>query len=167
MLGGKMSLKSEEGLGSEFSFTLPNSLIHATEEEVVPNNSNPMEIFDRKLKILIAEDDDPSFLHLSILLKNLASEIMRASDGREAVKLCEENTDIDLILMDIKMPVMDGVAATQEIRRFNSHVFIMAQTAYALVGENKNAIAAGCNDYITKPIDREELEYKIEALFKK
>lgn len=167
MLGGKMSLKSEEGLGSEFSFTLPNSLIHATEEEVVPNNSNPMEIVDRKLKILIAEDDDPSFLHLSILLKNLASEIMRASDGREAVKLCKENTDIDLILMDIKMPVMDGVAATQEIRRFNSHVFIMAQTAYALVGENKNAMAAGCNDYITKPIDREELEYKIEALFKK
>ena len=162
MLGGHIQLQSEEGQGSVFSFTLPSTVVQVKEEKVVPQNDYPMDTQNKKLKILIAEDDEPSFLHLSILLKNFASEILRASDGEVAVELCKEHPDIDLILMDIKMPVMDGVTATQEIRRFNTQVHIMAQTAYALVGENQNAMAAGCNDYITKPIDREELDSKIK-----
>ncbi len=162
MLGGYIRLQSEEGQGSVFSFTLPNTVVQVKEEKVVTQNYLPIDTQNKKLKILIAEDDEPSFLHLSILLKNFASEILRASDGKVAVELCKEHPDIDLILMDIKMPVMDGVTATREIRRFNTQVHIMAQTAYALVGENQNAMAAGCNDYITKPIDREELESKIK-----
>ena len=83
------------------------------------------------------------------------------------VELCEKNPDIDLILMDIKMPELSGYDATKKIREFNKDIIIIAQTAYSLTGDKEKAIEAGCNEYITKPIDKKELMEKIEVLFKK
>ena len=89
---------------------------------------------------------------------------MYASNGEQALELCKSNPDIELILMDMKMPKMDGYSATREIRKFNKDVIIIAQTAFALEGDREKAIASGCNDYITKPIKKDELLKKIEKL---
>jgi len=105
----------------------------------------------KKLKILIAEDDKITKFILKEFTLNLSKEILEVSTGIDAVKICHQNPDIDLVLMDIQMPEMDGYEATRQIRTFNKDVFIIAQTAYALTSDREKAIAAGCNDYISKP----------------
>ena len=110
-----------------------------------------------KLKILIAEDDYISYLYISTILKNMATELIHAKTGIETIELCKKHPDIDVILMDIKMPLLNGYEATKKIREFNKDVRIIAQTAYALSGDNEKAIDAGCSDYITKPINKEIL----------
>jgi len=92
-------------------------------------------------------------------------EILKARTGLEAVEVCHNNPDIDLILMDIRMPEMSGYEATKEIRQFNKEVVIIAQTAYGLTGDREKAIEAGCNDYITKPIKKDELLAIIQKHF--
>ena len=84
----------------------------------------------------------------------------------EAIEACKKNPDIDLILMDIRMPVMNGHEATRIIREFNKEVIIIAQTAFALAGDREIAIEAGCNDYLTKPIDKAELLAIIDQYIK-
>lgn len=87
--------------------------------------------------------------------------------GTEAVKACRNNPNIDLILMDIQIPEIDGYQATQQIRQFNNKVVIIAQTAYALSGDREKSVDVGCNDYITKPIKKEELLSLIQKSFNK
>ena len=94
-------------------------------------------------------------------------EITLVKNGIDAVKTCRDNSDIDLILMDIKMPLMDGYEATRQIRQFNSNVIIIAQTAYALTGDDKKAIDSGCNDYISKPIKKDQLLALVKKYFNK
>jgi len=103
-------------------------------------------------KILIAEDDDMSKEFLSMVFTKCCKEIFNATTGVEAVEVCRNNPDIDLVLMDIRMPEMNGYEATRQIREFNKDVVIIAQTAYGLSGDREKAIDAGCNDYISKPI---------------
>ena len=110
------------------------------------------------LKILIVEDDETSEIFITITVREFGKEILVVRTGTEAIEACHNNPDIDLILMDIKMTGMDGYEATRQIRQFNKEVVIIAQTAYALVGDMEKAIKAGCNDYITKPIMKEELK---------
>lgn len=106
-----------------------------------------------ELKFLIVEDNEESAYLLKTLLAKFQAEILLALNGEQAVKICEKHKDINLILMDIKMPVMDGFRATQKIREFNKEVVIIAQTAYAHESDTEQALAIGCNDLITKPID--------------
>jgi len=106
------------------------------------------------LKILIVEDDLASETYITIVVKIFSKEILVVRNGVEAVKTCHDNPDLDLILMDIKLPEMDGYEATRQIREFNKDVIIIAQTAYAFTGEREKAIEAGCNDYISKPISK-------------
>lgn len=108
---------------------------------------------DKKLKILVTDDDEVSEMLISMAFKDFSSEILKAANGAEAVAACRRHPDIDLIMMDIKMPVMDGYEATRQIRQFNKEVIVIAQTAFAMVGDKEDAMAAGCNDYISKPID--------------
>ena len=82
---------------------------------------------------------------------------MHAETGAEAVDICQKNPDIDLVMMDIKMPGMDGFEATRRIRRFNKEVIIIAQTAYVMRGDRDKTLEAGCNDYLGKPINKNEL----------
>ena len=109
------------------------------------------------LKILIVEDDLASETYITIVVKIFSKEILVVRNGVEAVETCHDNPDLDLILMDIKLPKMDGYEATRQIREFNKDVIIIAQTAYALTGEREKAIEAGCNDYISKPISKVSL----------
>jgi CheY-like chemotaxis protein len=111
----------------------------------------------KKIKMLIAEDNEVSYLHLSIIIKDFAREILYAENGQLAVELVKNNPDVDLVLMDLKMPIMDGETALLEIRKFNKKVSIVAQTAYALEGDREKLIKFGFDDYISKPIDKQIL----------
>ena len=119
------------------------------------------------LKILIAEDDEASGTLISIVVKMYGKEIIKVKTGVEAVETCRNNTDIDLVLMDIQMPEMDGYEATRQIRQFNKDVIIIAQTAFGLTGDREKSIQAGCNDYISKPIGKDKLQALIQEHFNK
>lgn len=118
-----------------------------------------------KLKVLIVEDDSPSEVLLTELIKPFTRHALIAVSGRKAIQLCEENPDIDLILMDIRMADIDGYEAARQIRVFNKEVIIIAQTAYAMPYEDANAKEAGCNDFLTKPIYRTELYNVVQKYF--
>lgn len=102
--------------------------------------------------ILIAEDDDVSYTYLEILLSEENCRILRAFDGKETIEMVRNNPEIDLVLMDLKMPEINGIEATYEIRKFNTHIPIIAQTAYVFESDRIEALNAGCNDYFSKPI---------------
>ncbi|NBC82139.1 MAG: response regulator [Bacteroidetes bacterium] len=111
-------------------------------------------------RILVVEDDYTSFFFLEELLEQIKATLVHATDGTEACKICE-NEQIDLVLMDIQMPMMDGYEATRKIRKFRPSLPIIAQTANALHSDKVKSIEAGCNDYIAKPIIASELIEKI------
>jgi len=161
MLGGEIGVESTEGLGSTFWFTLPLEPRSVVQPEIIPDSEQVSEPgADRPEKrpiILVAEDDEDSYLYLSEALSGLTQKLIRTTTGTETVELCRNHPGIDLILMDIKMPLMDGYEATRQIRKFNKEVVIIAQTAYALTGDKEKALEAGCNDYMTKPVNKNRL----------
>jgi hypothetical protein len=108
-------------------------------------------------KILIVDDDFASQLMLEIILEDYCKFPLIATNGMDAVRLCKENPDIDIILMDIKMPELDGYQATKKIREFNKDIIIIAQTSYAFPEDREKAINAGCNDYLSKPYNQSGL----------
>jgi CheY-like chemotaxis protein len=117
------------------------------------------------LKILVAEDDETSQMLIKMTLRQYSRELLMANTGEQAVEICHNNPDIDLILMDMKMPVMDGYEATLKIREFNRDVIIIAQTAHALWGDREKTLDAGCTDYLTKPINPDDLKSVMQKYF--
>jgi len=161
---------SEEGSGSTFYFTLPaksDSAETQIADKKISSQNEKTKPKVKGLKILIVEDDEASRQFLSILIKDFGNEILEVQTGNETLELCRQHKDIDLILMDIQMPGLDGYEATRRIREFNNDVIIIAQTAYGLSGDSEKALEAGCNDYIAKPIKKDELLTLIQKYFKK
>jgi len=121
----------------------------------------------RTKKILIVEDDVSSRLYLNKILEKTGAALLNACDGKEAIDAAMADNGIDIILMDIQLPVVDGYGAAKKIREFRNDVIIIAQTAYSLLGDREKIIASGFDDYIVKPIFPQQLIEKLVKSIRK
>jgi PAS domain S-box-containing protein len=155
LLKGQISVQSELNVGTTFRVSIPVKTDEVVEIEQIKNVKQAA-----VNTILIVEDEYSNYQYLSALLEETDCKILYAPNGKQAVEMCREKAEIDLIFMDIKMPIMDGITATKLIKEFRKEIPIIAQTAYALETEKETYVGV-FDDYITKPIDEETLIAKV------
>ncbi len=168
LLGGTISVESEPRLGSKFIIDIPvdsiKKQVNTSKAQTNKKNAlnNPIKYNWNNITILVAEDEDLNYKVLDTCLSRTQANIIRARDGKSAVEIFK-NQKIDLVLMDIQMPGMDGYEATQEIKKLNNRTPVIAQTSFAMIGEKERCLQAGCDDFITKPLKIEVLLEKLKA----
>ena len=167
MLAGTIHLDSSLGKGSVFSFEVPLCVVNEPilEKKSGKNKISFLHKWGNKT-LLLAEDEEDNASFIQTALMPSGINIITVINGFEAVEICRKNKDISLVLMDIKMPEMDGLEATRIIRSFNKEIPIIATTAYALSSDAEKCIEAGCDDYIPKPIMIDQLLFIIDKYFK-
>ncbi len=165
-LGGKIWVEPAKTKGSVFYFTIPCIF----EEDKTTDDKDIIKMTQMNpligLNVLIVEDDEISYMFLKEILTPAGVKIIRAGDGKQAVKLVKESDKIDMILMDIKMPVMGGLEATGQIKKLKPEIPIIMQTAFASSVDEQKSFQAGCDDYISKPIKKDELLNKMSRIAK-
>lgn len=164
MMGGKLSVESSPGKGSIFNFSVRLNKIENENPVSTMKVSTPSK---KKICLLIVEDEDSNMQFLKSIARTQAYEIITAKDGQNAVELFKENKNIDLVLMDIQLPLLNGFEATKQIKMLRAEVPVIAVTAYALVGDREKAIEAGCDDYLAKPFSKSDLIELIEKYLSK
>ncbi len=165
LLGGNMRLQSEKNEGATFFVTIPYKPVFKPD-----TLKDAVEATDHTSVILIVEDEEVNFLYLDTLLKDLIPsdcEILHAKNGYDAVEACKLNKDINLVFMDLKMPVLNGYEATKQIKQISPSLIIIAQTAYVTKNEHDQAISAGCEAVISKPITSEIVQSILQKYFNK
>lgn len=164
MLGGEIFVKSKIGFGSSFTFTLPLKLDAAIKE----SKENKLVKITRNVNgktILIAEDNTINFLLLKKIVESKGHFVIRAINGQEAIALCVENLDIDLVFMDIKMPILNGFQSFEQIKALKPNLPVIAQTACSSFEDKDKIIQCGFSDYITKPFDKEKVYEVLDIAF--
>jgi len=157
LMGGTIWLDSWPGEGSTFWFTLPLLKTQNPAPEVQPFAEPERKVDLSGKTILVVEDVDTNYFYLSSLLKKLNCRVLRASNGQKAVEMGVNDPSINMILMDIELPLKNGYEATREIKALRPDLPIVAQTAFAMMGERERSEEAGCDDYMAKPIRKDQL----------
>jgi PAS domain S-box-containing protein len=152
LLGGKIWLESKLGKGTIFYIKIPIKKNNSSSENK-KNDSNKKSFTN--LNVLVVEDEKSNFLYLKTILESIKTKVIHAWNGKEAIDIINKDIPVDIILMDFKMPEVNGFEATREIKKTNPNLTIIAQTAYAMGGDKEKALNAGCDDYISKPIKKE------------
>ena len=154
LMGGTIRTESIKGVGSLFVINLPCEIMVRDRKET--EQKPPVRNQVSRPVILIAEDEDSNYLLMELILKS-SFNVIRAETGLEAVEMCRQTPGIRLVLMDIKMPKMNGFTATGEIKKFSPDLPVIALTAYAEIGMHEKCLEAGCDGYLTKPVNKELL----------
>ncbi len=165
LMGGNITLQSEKGVGSTFTLFIPYKRGEKAKLNTKPISNNAKTIANvEKYTILIAEDEKINYMFLSNLLKNINANlnIINAFNGAEAFEICIKNSSINLVLLDLKMPIMSGFEATTLIKGLRPGIPIVAQTAYSTEKDKQKAFSAGCDDFLSKPIKKEILQKTID-----
>ena len=162
MMGGSLSLKSQEGKGSEFTFILPRKEIKQSLPKKLEGRNPVIPSNFQSPHILIVEDEETNRLYLEAVLRRISTSVYFAKTGDEALSIFTKYAEtgiphLDIILLDIKLPDMSGLDIARKIRSRDDNITIIAQTAYALRGDREKALEAGCSDYLSKPIKRNAL----------
>jgi PAS domain S-box-containing protein len=171
LLGSKIAVHSHPAQGSTFSFIFPVKDIKSKLADESPSflaEEPTIKIPDlNNKKILVAEDDSSNYLFIESFLKRSGANILWARDGMQALEIFKAEHDIDLIIMDIRMPNLDGIEATGKIRKIDTKIPIIALTAYAFTNDQKKSLQAGCNDYLSKPVKLDILSETLNKFLKK
>ncbi len=160
LLGGKISIESKVGEGSVFYVSIPYKRVKIGSSQDEDNNKSE----DEKFKILVVEDEEVNFLYMETLLRRISNDIhiIQASTGEEAVRFCKQKNAVDLILMDIRLPGQNGIEATKQIKQIYPDLPVIAHSAYTSDSDIEKSMRAGFDDYITKPISKENLLQVLE-----
>lgn len=159
LLGGEMWVESKKNKGSTFHFTLPEKAPAQNDVSIEPKYSK-----SGQLVVLVAEDDDSNYKYIEIVLKKASFKVLRSNNGFETVDICRKSPEISILLTDMKMPGMDGLESTRQIRKLLPQLPIIALSGLISSEDENAARKAGCNDYIIKPVSKTRLLDAIERL---